>query len=246
MSLSKSFTNLPSDNIPAFVVFNLMYRDADNWKNSQAYGFANDEKLTVAEIAAWFDAHMPTEDILAKRYELPNLAPVDNEHDICDGADHCFMELSELDICDHLSPMTEKSETPFSVIYHKAINADSPESLQAWSVDEQNVVLERWKQDNNTLLTDFKDTQPDVLRAAMQPDLTKLADFCGKKLVNNDAKVAREGDTILPGYVDIELMAVILRSALNYPKGRRELTALYGEKRIADFHAAFFAMFPGE
>lgn len=120
-TVSNNATAMADSDVPNFVVLDLMYRDAANWKKSQSFGFANDSKLTKAQILTWLDTHLPTEDVLASDFNLPNLAPLDSLYDTNEDNDddHCFMEVDGVDLLDVLHDLITPSNTLFSAIVQK-------------------------------------------------------------------------------------------------------------------------------
>lgn len=239
--LSDNFDNLPSDHIPQFVVFDLEYRDGHNFKTSESYSFANDLQLTVEQIRAWADEHLDFDEILAKNYALPNLAPLDNEQDACDNDyDHCYMDVTQLDVTDKPEGIATRDQQ-FSTVYHAAIAQGDPDVAAARTATEQQVVLNRIDADIRALMTSFGDTNAAQVKTALAPLMEKLATFTGMRIVSDQQRVAAAEDMIVPAFLDHELLLVIVNSALNYPKARADLIAQFSEKRIVDFHSQFLS-----
>lgn len=245
----KPLAAIEPDLAPAFIIFDLMYRDAANYKTTQAYAFANDLQLTVAQLSVWLDEHMPTDDILAKRYGLPNLAPLDNETDIGNDDDHPYMELTDVSVAesDEIDSIfsIEKDDTPFSVIYQKAISLLTPEGQEEDSLSEQGVLLARIEANLNSLLSNYADVGKTALQARLVSLMQSMAPVCNMAVITQDEQ-RKQSTNILPSYTDLGLLSAILYSALTYPKGRKELDAVFGELRVADFHAFVLRHFSKE
>lgn len=107
--------------VTEFVLLELSYCDGDGSRTTDLFSFVNDERITRSEFELWLDNHFPTSEIVAKHYELPNLADLDDEDDPTDGVKHCYMELLSSQFTDESSDYATASGIPFSTIYHAAI-----------------------------------------------------------------------------------------------------------------------------
>lgn len=241
--LSSKFSDLPQDHIPKFVVMDLMYRDATNWKTSEAYSFKNDEGLSMAQLSDWLMEYMPTEEILASNHELPNLAPLSCLTDVGGDNDHCFMELTGFDVAETASSMSfDACDTPFSVVYHKTIAASSPEALEAAAIAEQQNLIERLQNDTREVLTEYASVNKDKLNASLLALSTQMARACGMELVPAGTQTVKAGETVFPAHMDMQLVLTIVHSALNHAKTRAELVAHYGEAKVATLHTDFLRL----
>jgi hypothetical protein len=241
--LSSKFSDLPQGHIPKFVVMDLMYRDGNNYKTSESYSFENDERLSMAQLADWLENHMPTEEILASKHGLPNLAPLDCITDIGNDYDHCFMELTGFDVAETASSMSfDACDTPFSVVYHKTIASSSPEALEAAATAEQQNLIERLKNDTREVLTQYANVNEDELKSSLLALSTQMARACGMELVPAGTKTVKEGETVLPAHMDMQMVLTIVHSALNHTKTRAELVAHYGEAKVATLHTDFLRL----
>lgn len=241
--LSSKFSDLPQDHIPKFVVMDLMYRDSANWKNSEAYSFQNDENLSMKQISDWFMEHMPTEQILASTHELPNLAPLSCVTDIGGDEDHCFMELTGFDVSEMASSVFfEPCDTPFSVVYHKTIAASSTEALEAATIAEQQNLIERIKNDTREVLAGYANVNKDELKTSLLALSTQMARACGMELAPAGTKTVKEGETVFPAHMDMQMVLTIVHSALNHTKTRADLVSHYGEAKVATLHTDFLRL----
>lgn len=197
----------------------------------------------MAQLADWLEEHMPREDILASNHALPNLAPLSSITDIGNDDDHCFMELTSVDVSDDARGFNIIPEsTPFSVIYHKTIETASPEGQLAIAAAEQENLLERIESDTREVLTSYGHVNQEALCASLTTIATQMAQKCGSKLVPASAQMVKEGEFIFPAHIDMELINTIIHSAMNHQKVRSDLVGTFGEARVAKLHTDFLQL----
>lgn len=241
--LSNLFNSISQDHIPPFIVMDLMYRDGANYKTSESYSFKNDSGLTMAQLTEWLNEYMPTEEILASKHGLPNLAPLDNITDIGNDDDHCFMELTDFSVAETANgPHITPSDTPFSEIYQKTIDACSEEGLQAAAIVEQQNLLARLETDTQDLLMNYANVNQGEMVATLSTIAARMAQACGQKLVPVDTAIVKDGETVFPAHIDMALINTIIYSALNHTKTRADLVSHYGEAALAKLHVDFLRL----
>lgn len=104
--------------IPNFVILEMMYRDGCNYKTSKDFHVTNEKNLTEEYISKILNRFLLINEdgVIANYYDLPSLAPVDNEFISAQGDDHSFTEFTGY----HFSkgPTDNEHDTDISEILH--------------------------------------------------------------------------------------------------------------------------------
>lgn len=128
-----------------------MYRCAANYKTCESFAFINDGDYSHSEIDKWKNNHLVTEEVLALKYNLPNIAPIDSPLEDAGRYDHCYMEITGCEGVNNLEKMKQYSdvkvsERSFKVIYNAMINDQGVEDWKT-KADEYYVNLDDDKTD---------------------------------------------------------------------------------------------------
>lgn len=92
-------------NKPKYVIFDVMYRDAANYKSSDVFALNNETRLTEEyindELHKFFNENENS--LVAQYYNLPSFAPINNEFLPSQGDDHSYTEFQSWEFSDSVN-----------------------------------------------------------------------------------------------------------------------------------------------
>ena len=80
-------------NVSEVITLDIMYRDADNYKNSDTICYSNDQDIPDEVIMTSLQKLIDEEGFIPAYYNMPSISPVDNEFLEHEGPDHPFQTI---------------------------------------------------------------------------------------------------------------------------------------------------------